>query len=52
MLELSFSSNLKWGSYITSIAKTTSKEIRDCSVSLNLPMVFHGILLSFLGWYI
>ena len=28
MLGLTFSSKLDWGSYFTSIAKTTSKEIR------------------------
>ena len=61
MLELTFSSKLDWGSYIISIAKTTSKKIGAsiCSMKFLSPEVAlylykstipYGILLSYLGW--
>ena len=60
MLGLSFSSKLDWGSYIISIAKTTSKKIgaliysvRFLSPEIALDIYhtpMYGILLSHLGW--
>ena len=39
MLGLTFSSKLDWGSYIISIAKTTSKKIRALIRSMNLLLI-------------
>ena len=59
MLGLTFSSNLDWGSYIISIAKTASKKIGalirsmkflSLEVALYLYTTMHGIPLSCLGW--
>ena len=59
MLGLTLSSNLDWGSYIISIAKTASKKIGalirsmkflSLEVALYLYTTMHGIPLSCLGW--
>ena len=63
MLGLNFSSKLDWGSYIISIAKTSSKKIGALLHSMKFlssevalycykPTIrpFYGILLSRLGW--
>ena len=56
MLQLTFTSKLDWGSYIISIAKTSSKKTGAliCYMKFISPEVavpLHGILLSHLGWY-
>ena len=60
MLWLTFSSKLDWGSYVISIAKTTSKKIGTLIRSVKFlslevalyiyHMPMYGILLSRLGW--
>ena len=61
MLELTFSSELGFCSYIISIAKTASKKIGAliCSIKFLSPEIalyvshaaMHGIVLSCLGWW-
>ena len=54
MLELSFSSDFDWGSYIISIAKTVSKKIRAfiCSIKFLSPEVALYIYKSTIWSYI